>query len=223
MAEAAPIALPHVDPAALAGMIDPTTTALVVIDIQRDFAAPDGLIGRHGAPMAAAEAAVDRIEELIATARSAGVTLAFMRVVTSPDTDSEALKALYARKGRPGGHAICRTEDGGADYHRVQPEPGDIEIAKTLYDSFHGTDLEQQLRERGVETLVITGLSTDCCVDATTRAAFHRNFHVFVVSDACAAYDPAMHAGALAALEKNCALLTTSDAVAATWTREVTA
>ena len=209
--------LPHVDADALPGMIAPERTALIVVDIQQDFAGPEGLLGRIGVDLSEAEAVIDRIEALTPVARKAGVTLAYMRVVTSEEDDSDALKAFHARRGQPGGQVICRTEDGGADYYRVQPQPGDIEIQKLLYDSFHGTDLEQQLRDRGIDTLVITGLSSDCCVDQTARAAFHRNFHVFLVSDACAAYEPGLHEASLNILAKNCALLTTSEAVTRAW------
>lgn len=209
--------LPHVDPAVLAAMIPPATTALVVVDVQKDFAAPDGLLGRVGADLSEVAPALARIEALIAAGRRSGATIAFMRVVTRPDTDSNALRTLMARKGMPGGEAICRAEDGGADYHVVAPEPGDIEIAKLLYDSFHGTDLDAQLRARGIETLVMTGFSTDCCVDQTARAAFHRDYHVFVVSDASGAYEPGLHAHSLDVLHKNVALLATSDAVLAAW------
>lgn len=210
MHDAAVMDLPHVPAADLAGMIDPAKTALVVVDIQKDFAAPDGLLGRYGVDLSDAEKVIDRIEELVPLARAAGMTMAYMRVVTSPEGDSDALKTLHVRKGNPGGHVICRTEDGGADYYRVSPQPGDIEIEKLLYDSFHGTDLEQQLRDRGIDTLVMTGLSTDCCVDQTARSAFHRNFNVFVVSDASGAYEPGLHEGSLNVLQKNCALLVTS-------------
>ena len=201
----------------LAEMIAPARTALIVIDIQKDFAAPDGLLGRVGVDLSPAEAAIDRIEALIAAARGAGATIGFMRVVTSEATDPVALKTLMARRGTPGGEAICRTEDGGADYYRVAPQPGDIEIDKLLFNSFHNTDLDAQLRARGIDTLVVTGISTDCCVDATVRDAFHRDYHVFVVSDACAAYEAELHSGTLRVLEKNCAMLTTTDAVAAAW------
>lgn len=210
MHEGKGIDLPHVSPADLADILDPAKTALVVVDIQKDFAAPDGLLGRVGVDLTDAEAVIDRIEEITPLARAAGMTLAYMRVVTTPESDSDALKAFHTRKGDPGGQAICRTDDGGADYYRVAPAPGDIEIQKLLYDSFHGTDLEQQLRSRGIDTLVITGLSTDCCVDQTARAAFHRNFNVFLVSDACGAYEPGLHLSSLNVLSKNCALLVTS-------------
>jgi nicotinamidase-related amidase len=208
--------LPHVAPADLAGMIVPARTALVVVDIQVDWAAPEGVLGQYGVDLSAANAAIDKLEPLVAAARGAGATLAFVRVVTTPETDSDALKAFYARQGQPGGEAICR-KGGGAEYYRLFPEPGDIEIEKLLYDCFHGTDMEEQLRSRGIDTLLITGVSTDCCVDAATRAAFHRNFNVFVVTDASAAYEPGLHEAALNILRKNCALLVTSDAVQTAW------
>lgn len=201
----------------LAEMIAPARTALIVVDIQKDFAAPDGVLGRVGVDLSPAEAAIDRIETLIAAGRKAGATIGFMRVVTTPESDSTALKTLMRRRGEPGGEAICREADGGADYYRVRPEPGDIEIAKRLFNSFHGTDLDEQLRARGVDTLVMTGVSTDCCVDATARDAFHRDYHVFVVKDACAAYEPGLHEASLHGLELNCALLIDSDAVLAAW------
>lgn len=209
--------LPHVDAAALAGMIDPKTTALVVVDIQVDFAAPHGLLGRCGVDLSPAEAAIDNCEKLVAAARASGTTAALMRVVTSPETDPRALKTLMVRRGQPGGEAICRLADGGADYYRIFPEEGDIEIAKLLYDSFHGTDLDAQLRARGIQTLVICGLSTDCCVDQTARSAFHHDYDVFLVSDASAAYEPGLHESSLCAIEKNCALLTTTEAVEKAW------
>jgi Amidases related to nicotinamidase len=209
--------LPHVDAGDLKDMLPAASTALVVVDIQTDFAAPNGLLGGFGTDMTAAESAIDRIEELIAAARSAGVAVAFMRVVTRPETDSDALKTLMARRGTAGGEGICRAEGGGADYYRVKPQPGDIEIEKLMFDSFHGTDLDEQLKARGIDTLVMTGLSTDCCVDSTARTAFHHGYNVFVVSDACAAYEPDLHSGSLNVLQKNVALLVTTGAVAEVW------
>ncbi len=63
----------------------------------------------------------------------------------------------------------------------------------------------------------MTGFTTDCCVDCTVRDAFHLNYNVFLVADACAAYEEALHWGALNGLSKNCALLTESEAVLAAW------
>lgn len=209
--------LPHVAAGALADMIPAEKTALVVVDVQTDFAAPFGLLGRHGVDLSGVEQAIDRIEAMIAAGRAAGATIAFLRVVTTPQSDSVALKTLYERRGQPGQQAICRSDDGGADFYRVSAEPGDIHIEKRLYDGFHETDLDAQLRGRGIETLLLTGFSTDCCVDETARAAFHLDYHVFIVTDATGAYQPSLHLGALNVLAKNCALLVASDAVLEAW------
>jgi nicotinamidase-related amidase len=173
----------------LAEMIAPTRSALVVIDVQADFASPTGAMARMGADLGGVEAVLDNVETLLAAARRAGVLVAFARVVTSPRTDSVALKNFNARKGlAPSALDICREGDRGCDYYRIAPLPGEIEVSKRLFSAFHGADLDLRLRERGVDTLILVGLTTNCCVDATARDAFHRDFNVFVVSDATAAY-----------------------------------
>lgn len=211
-------AVPHVDPAELATMLAPDRTALIVIDVQADFAGPEGAMARIGLDFSRIEPAIDRIQALIGAARTAGAKVAFARVVTSEAADPPALKLLNARKGRPPeAIAICREDQPGSAYYRVAPQPGDIEVSKRLFDCFHGTRFDEELRAQGVDTLVVVGFTTDCCVDATARSAFHRDYNVFVLSDATDAYDPALHAGALRALQKNCALVADSEAVLAAW------
>jgi nicotinamidase-related amidase len=201
------------DSAAFAGMIDPARTALLVIDIQRDFCAPGGFCELAGADLSTMEAAIDRVRAIIPAARRAGLAVVFLRVITQDDTDPPALLRLMARRGRPGGAALCRAGTAGAGYYRVAPLPGDIEIEKIHFDGFLETDLDRRLQARGIDTLIVTGVSTDCCVDSTARAAFQRNYDVFVVTDACAASSPHLHHGALAALEQNVALLVACETV----------
>ena len=211
-------AIPHVAPDALKEMLDPRRSALLVIDVQEDFAGPSGAMARGGADMSGVGPALDRIVALIDAARGAGVQVAFARISTSPQTDSGALRRLNARKG--GGKeamALCREGERGSAYHRVAPHPGDIEATKRLFNAFHGTRLEEDLRARGVYSLVVVGFTTHCCVEATCRDAFHRDFDVFVVSDATDAYDSALHLGALRALRETSALITDAASVIAAW------
>jgi len=209
---------PAVDALQLPPMISPARAALVIIDVQQDFISPTGAAGSWGMDLGVFESPLQRIEALIAAARANGVVQVFVRVVTRPETDSTALTLLHQRKGRPPeALAICRAGTPGADYYRIAPQPGDIEIEKVLYSAFVGTDLDAQLRARRRYTLLFVGFTTECCVDCTARDAFHRNFNVFVVTDACAAYEIELHEGALNALSKNCALLTDSAAVLTAW------
>ena len=209
---------PLVDASQLPSMIPPAQTALVIIDVQEDFVSPTGAAGHWGIDLSILDAPLDKVDALIAAARAKGVTLVFARVVTQPETDSDALKALHSRKGRPPQSLdICRVGTPGVDYYRVKPEPGDIEIQKRLYSSFAGTDFDAQLKSRGIRNLVIAGFTTDCCVDCTARDAFHLNYNVFVVADACGAYEDDLHYGALNGLSKNCALLADTRSILSAW------
>jgi nicotinamidase-related amidase len=204
----------------LAELIDPARSALVVVDVQQDFAGAGGAMARMGADLSGVEAVLDNVESLIAAARVAGVCVAFARVLTSPQTDSDALKNLNARKGLPPSALdICREGERGSDYYRVSPLPGEIEVSKRLFSAFHGADLDRRLRERKVDTLILTGLTTNCCVDATARDAFHLNYNVFVVADATAAYGEETQRQALAALAQTCCLILETAEVQSSWRR----
>ncbi|MHB8286954.1 MAG: cysteine hydrolase family protein [Caulobacteraceae bacterium] len=203
---------------ALGPMLAPASTALVIVDVQRDFAAPDGAMAQVGCDLSDVEPTIDRIEGLIAAARKVGASLAFIRVVTDAKTDSRALKLFYQRQGYPADALdICRAGTPGIDYYRVQPKAGEIEIAKLLFSSFVGTDFDAQLKARGVDTLVFTGLTTECCIDCTVRDAFHHDYSCFLVDDACSAYGEETHLAALSGLMKNCALAVSSADVEAVW------
>ncbi|EGG75726.1 Peroxyureidoacrylate/ureidoacrylate amidohydrolase RutB [Gluconacetobacter sp. SXCC-1] len=200
-------------------MLDTGRTALLVIDVQNDFAAPAGAIGRAGVDMSAIAPALDNIHALIAAARSAGTPVIFARVITTPETDTRAQKLLARRTGQdPDSIAICRKDTWGAAYHQVQPERGEIEIQKRLYSCFYGTNLEDILKGRGIDTLVLTGFSTNCCVESTARDGFHRDFNIFIVKDACADYGMAAHEASLGALSGQCALPISTHDVLRAWT-----
>ncbi|MGH1559233.1 cysteine hydrolase [Caulobacter segnis] len=110
----------------------------------------------------------------------------------------------------PGGEA-------GSAFVGPQPLPDELVIRKTRYSAFSGTDLDARLKAMGVDTLVLAGLTTECCVDGAARDAFNLDYHVFVAADACAAYAPDLHAAALKMLDLNTAILTDTASVAAAW------
>jgi nicotinamidase-related amidase len=207
-----------VDEGALPGMIDPASTALLVIDVQADFASSDGAAARMGADLSGVDGALARTLELIAGARAAGAPVVFVRLETTPQTETRALRLLNARKGgAPEAIALCRAGQRGADDVLVAPALGELVIVKRLYDAFHETDLAAELRLRAVENLVFVGLTTGCCIDSTARSAFHRDFNVFVVADATDNYGADSQANALSALAANFALITETAAVLKAW------
>ncbi|MFF2091511.1 cysteine hydrolase family protein [Paenibacillus sp. NPDC058174] len=193
-------------------------TALLIVDVQNDFCAADGKMAGFGVDLSTIDPAVDRIERLATSARRSGVPVIFIRLVTMPETDSKALLALYARQGiGPEGAAVCRKDTAGADYYRVFPQPGDRIVDKQRYSGFADTNLQLMLSAAGIVSLVVTGVTTECCVDSTVRDGFMRDYEVFVASDACAAYEPDLHEASLKSLGLNFATLLTTEEVLAGW------
>jgi nicotinamidase-related amidase len=158
-------------------------------------------------------------ERLAALARAAGVSVVFVGLMTQPELDSPAWRERMVRRGGSPNEDIglCRLGERGADFCGPQPAPGELVIAKTRYSGFFGTPLDAALKALGVDTIIACGLTTECCVDCTVRDAFHLDYHVFVASDACAAYERDLHEGSLKSLELNCAMLVTTDEVEAAW------
>jgi ureidoacrylate peracid hydrolase len=203
----------------LTGWIVPARTAVLVIDMQVDFGSPDGVLAGYGVDMSVVEPALAAAEKLVADARAAGVPVVFIGLSTTPETDSVAWNERMRRRGgNPDvDAALCRAGEVGSAFYGPQPLPGELVVLKTRYSGFVGTDLDMQLTKRGVDTLVVAGLTTECCVGGTVQDAFHLDYHVFVAADACAAYEPDIHEASLKVMELNSAILTDTAAIAAAW------
>lgn len=199
--------------------IAPSRAALCVIDIQVDFAAPDGLLAGFGVDMSTVPAAIARTERLIASARAAGVPVVFIGLETSPETDSPVwAERMRRRGGDPDVESgVCRAGTPGAAFYGPQPQPGDLVVMKPKYSAFHETGFAAALAGLGVDTLIVCGLTTECCVGNTVGDAFHRDYHVIVAADACAAYGEEVHRAALAIMELNSAVLRSTDEIEAAW------
>jgi ureidoacrylate peracid hydrolase len=199
--------------------VAPARAAVLIVDAQVDFAAPDGAMARAGADLSTVAAALAAAERLAAAARRVGAPVVFVGLQTTPDADSRVWGERLRRLGGEAAAdlAVCRAGGRGADFAGPAPLAGETVIAKTRYSGFFGTDLEARLRALGVDTLLVCGLTTECCVAATARDAFERDFHVFVAADGCAAYDLELHTAALKSLALSCAILVTADQVATAW------
>jgi ureidoacrylate peracid hydrolase len=203
------------------GLVDwiaPARTAVLIIDMQVDFASPDGALGGF-IDMSVVEPALAAAQTLATDARAAGVPVVFVGLHTTPETDSAAWNERMRRRGGDPDvdAALCRAGELGSEFYGPKPLPGELVVPKTRYSGFVGTDLDVQLTRLGVDTLVVAGLTTECCVDSTVRDAFSLDYHVFVATDACAAYEADIHEASLKVMELNSAILTDTAAVAAAW------
>jgi nicotinamidase-related amidase len=203
----------------LAEWIAPGRTALLIIDMQVDFASPDGALGQAGVDLSTVPAALTAAKRLADAARAAEVPVIFVGLQTQAAMDSPAWKDWMRRRGgdAESDSGLCRAGEPGAAFVGATPAPHERVIGKIRYSGFFGTTLDAALKAARVDTLVVCGLTTECCVDCTVRDAFHLDYHVFIAADACAAYEPDLHTGALKALALNCAILTDADQVIVAW------
>ena len=202
----------------LSAWIAPGRTAVLIVDMQVDFASPEGVLGAF-IDMSVVAPAVAAAERLVARARAAGVPVVFVGLSTTPETDSAAWnERLRRRGGNPEvDAALCRADQVGSAFYGPKPAPGELVVRKTRYSGFVGTDLDMQLTQMGVDTLVVAGLTTECCVDSTVRDAFDLDYQVFVAADACAAYEADIHEASLKVMALNSAILTDTTAIADAW------
>jgi len=175
--------------------------ALLLIDMQVDFAAPDGAMARLGKDVRAAQSALAKAEALAEAARTAGILLVFVRLLARPE------------------EGLCVEGTRGAGFVGPQPRAGDIVISKSRFSAFGGTGLDEMLRSRGIDTVVLAGLTTECCIQASAWAAFEFDFRVILAGDACAAYEDDLHRYGLRALELSGAAVVASAELIVLWTK----
>src|SRR6478752_859118 len=127
-------------------------------------------------------------------ARQAGITIAYVRVAFA-DEDYEQVPEANKMLARVARSRALHHEAPEAQIHgRLEPAPGDIVVRKTRVGAFSTTDLDQQLQDRGITTLVLAGVSTSGVVLSTVREAADRDYQIYVLADASADRDPHVHA-----------------------------
>ncbi|GAC1325054.1 MAG: cysteine hydrolase [Chloroflexota bacterium] len=203
-------------PLSLAERIDPATTAVIVVDVQNDFCDSNSPLAKFGMDLSAAQRMVPRLLHLIDAARGAGTTIVWVKMIQTDYTFSPVAHEQRLRT-RPNSQMICVEGSWGADFYRVENEPGEPVILKHRYSAFVDTDLELILRSRGIKSVILTGVATNVCVESTARDAYMRDYYVTFVDDCSAAYDADKHAATLRNMDDHFGVVTTSDAIMETW------
>ena len=162
--------------------LDPATTALVLIDLQQ------GILAYAKAPYDGA-AVLAKAALLAAAFRAAKSPVVLVKVGFSAD-GGDALKAIVDAPNPPG----APPANWLADTPELPPQPGDIHILKRQWGAFHGTELDLQLRRRGIGTIVLAGIATSIGVESTARFAWELGYDIVFAEDATSGPDAGMHA-----------------------------
>ena len=184
---------------------DLESTAVVIIDMQRDFLEPGGFGESLGNNVSLLNAAVEPCRTLLAAARRNRMLVIHTREGHRPDlADAPPAKVDRGAPGTrigamgPMGRILIRGEPGHAIIPALAPLPGEPVVDKPGKGAFYATDLHAILHHRGIETLIVCGVTTEVCVHTTVREANDRGYRCIVPGDCCGSYFPEFHACGLA-------------------------
>ena len=175
-------------------------TALLIIDMQRDFLEPGGFGEMLGNDVGQLRRTIEPNKALLAAWRQAGGLVMHTREGHRPDlADLPPAKKIRGRSATcigdagPMGRILVRGEEGHDIIKELYPAPGEPVIDKPGKGAFFATDLHAILQNRGITNLVVTGVTTEVCVNTTVREANDRGYDCLVVSDCCGSYFPEFH------------------------------
>jgi ureidoacrylate peracid hydrolase len=180
--------------------IDLHKTAVLVIDMQNDFGSKGGMFDRAGIDISGIRAVVPNVRSALSAARKAALPIIYIKMAFRPDlsdagppTSPNLLKhakfnvgqAVIAPDGTPS-RILIRDTWGTEIIPELRPEAGDTMVYKSRFSAFYRTELDDMLKRRGIEALIVTGCTTSVCVESTVRDAMFRDYRCVVLED-CAA------------------------------------
>jgi nicotinamidase-related amidase len=179
--------------------LDPAKTAVVLIEYQNEFTTEGGVLHGAVAPVMDKTGMLDKTVALVEAARAVGVTIMHAPITFAPGYGELSRHPYGILKGVVDGNAFVKGTWGAAIVDALTPAAGDIVIeGKRGLDTFASTNLDFILRSKGIETVILGGFLTNCCVESTMRSAYENGYRVVTLTDCTAATSPEEHDNAIA-------------------------
>jgi ureidoacrylate peracid hydrolase len=202
---------------------DPARSAVCVVDMQNHDVKPGGYFDLTGVDTTHGAQVIEPIQGVLEAARAAGLLVVYTRMALPAD------RALWPGEDSPAywkegldkhaddaklAHGMWIDGNWGAEIiDELRPQAGELVVTKGTYSAFVRTDLDLQLRRRGIRYLFLTGIGTPTCVEATARDAYFHDYWPILVADCCGAILPQTHEQALFAIKRRYGWVTTSEAL----------
>jgi ureidoacrylate peracid hydrolase len=202
-----------------ADILDPRHTALVIIDMQKDFCTPGFGADKAGRNLGPTRAIIPALQGLLAAARAAGVLVVHVGFWTLPDHLSDSGPWLAQRRRATfSSDKLAMAGSEGAEFiEELSPLPGELVVHKHRYSAFKGTDLGMILDVKRIRSVVTTGVSTNACVESTLRDAFETGYYVAVPRDGTASWSRELYEATLANVTHRFGLVTDIAEITEIW------
>jgi nicotinamidase-related amidase len=211
----------------VAELVDAQHTAVVVVDMQNDFCKSEWAFGQMGINLSMYQPMIPRLARLLAAARVAGVLVIYIKMTVLPGRRSESPAQLRFNMrlhmpSHPAGQPLLYTLEGTSGHEIISeltPTTGDLIVHKYRSSAFWGTNLDLLLRSNQIETVIMTGCTTEGCVESTARDALFNDYYVVLPEDCVASDDPRQHEASLFLMRHRFDVIT-SDDILAVWQGE---
>jgi ureidoacrylate peracid hydrolase len=199
--------------------IAPRHTALIIIDMQKDFVLDGLACDQAGRDLTATRSIIPTLTRLLAAARASGTLVIHVGFWTLPDHDSDSGPWLAQRRRATfSSDKVCIADTEGAEFiDALSPLAGEMVVHKHRYSAFKGTDLDMLLRGKGIKTVITTGVSTNACVESTARDAFELGNYLCVPRDGVASWNTELHEATLETMNHRFGLVPTCAEIMSIW------
>jgi ureidoacrylate peracid hydrolase len=203
--------------------VDPRNAALIIVDVQNDFAANGGAFDLEGLDITLFQEMIPRLVQFIGEARKAKIPIIYIQNSYNSDQNwylSDAFLEQAARK-RKGSYTqrpvAIRGTWGWEFYDGIKPLPNEIVVTKHRFSAFVETDLDLILRSKSIKVLIMAGIATNVCVETTARMGFMKDYYIVVVGNCCASFSKHLHEAALENIETIFGQVVTAQDVVKCW------